>query len=81
MAPAGMARWLGGSPADRATGNRDWLASQGLAPVLDVEIADPTRPAPAKPRGQGIDRSNVAGECAVGHRADPGRAAQARNRG
>ncbi len=38
------------------------------------------RPRP-KPRGQGIDRSNVAGECAVGHRADPGRVAQARNRG
>jgi transposase InsO family protein len=72
MAPAGLARWLGGSSEDRATGNRDRLASQGLAPVLDVEVAHPTRPAAAEPRGPGLDRSNVAGESAVGHRADPG---------
>ena len=29
MAPAGMARWLGGSPADRATGNRDGWHRKG----------------------------------------------------
>src|SRR5712691_3563875 len=69
------------STEDRATGDGDRLASQGLAPVLDLEVVYSTRPTSPNPRGPGIDRSNVAGEPAVGQRANPGRAAQARNRG
>jgi hypothetical protein len=56
---------------DRATGDGDRLASQGLAPVLELEVAQSARPATLEHRSQGTDCSNVAGKSSVGHRAHP----------
>jgi putative transposase len=71
LAQACLAGWVGSSPEDRSTGDGGRLASQGLALVLDLEVADSTRSTSPKPGGPRVDRSNVAGEQTVGHRADP----------
>ncbi len=63
-----LAGGLDASPEDRATRNGDRLASQGLAPVLDLEVAHAAWPAAPEPRSPGTDRSNVAGKSSVGHR-------------
>src|SRR6266581_6235740 len=55
-----LAGGLDTSHEDRATGDGDRLASQGLAPVLDLEVAQSAGPAPAEPRSAGADCSNVA---------------------
>src|SRR5450759_2109312 len=81
LAQACLAGWVGSSPGDRSTGDGGRLASQGLALVLDLEVADSTRSTSPKPGGPRVDRSNVAGEPTVGHRADPWGTTEARNRG
>jgi len=79
LAKACLAGWVGSSPEDRSTGDGARLASQGLALVLDLEVADSTRSTSPKPGGPRVDRSNVAGEPTLRHRADPWGTAQARN--
>ena len=51
---------------DRATGDGDRLASQGLAPVLELEVAQSAGPAALEHRSQETDCSNVAGKPSVG---------------
>src|ERR1035437_775139 len=72
----GMAR----APFARPAGDRDRLAPQGVAALLDLAVAQPPRPASPSTRGPRADRHHVARQPAVGHRADPGRAPQARHR-
>src|SRR6266487_3001265 len=48
------------SAEDRATGDSDRLASQGLAPVLELEVAQSAGPATPEPGSPGADCSNVA---------------------
>ena len=66
LAQACLADWVGLSREDRSTGDGGRLASQGMALVLDLEIAESTRSTSPKPGGPRVDRSNVAGEPTVG---------------
>jgi len=50
---------LAGQPADRQAGDRDPVASEGLAPVLDLEVTEPAREASPGRRGPPTDRNHV----------------------
>ena len=60
--------------------DRTLLAPQGLASLLVVEIANQARPSSAQYRDPTADCDHVSGRSALGHRAHPRRAAQARHR-
>ena len=63
------------------TGNRPPLASPRLATLLALALRPPTGPASIESRGSGTDRHHGEREPALGHRAYPRRAPQARHRG
>ena len=72
LAAVALAGWMESSPEGRATGDGDRLASQGLAPVLELEVGRSAGPATAEPRSPATDCSNVERQPSVGHRAHPG---------
>ena len=78
---AAMLHRLAGALGVRHARHGGALASTGLAPVRALEVAFPRRPSSSQPRGAGADRRHVPLEPALGHRADPRRAAQAGHRG
>jgi hypothetical protein len=61
-----LAGGMDSSTEDRATGDGDRLASKGLAPVLELEVAQSAGPVTPEPRSPGTDCSNVTGEPAWG---------------
>jgi hypothetical protein len=64
-----------------APGYRRAVAPPGVAPLLALAVADAAGPPPPFGGDPGVDRHHVARERAVGHRAHPRGAAQARDRG
>jgi hypothetical protein len=72
LGAAALAGEMDKSTEDRATGDSDRLASQKLAPVLDLEIAHAAWPAAPEPRSPGTDCSNVERQPSAGHRAHRG---------
>jgi len=74
-----MAR-LARPPPHCQAGNGSWVAPQGVAAVLDLEVSNPARAAASERRGSGPHCRDVTGQSSVGYRAYSRRASQARHR-
>ncbi len=78
LASPPLAWGLATAPSDGATRDGLAVAPEGLAALLDVEVADQVRSAPPQ---QGAHRTNLAGKPPLGDRTHPGRVAQTRDCG
>jgi hypothetical protein len=58
---------LAPAPSDRAAGDRTALTSEGLAPVLDLEVAEHVRSAAPDQGGEGSHQTNLAPESTLGN--------------
>src|SRR6266581_9142312 len=74
------ARWLAAAFAPGTAGDRPPLAPQGLASLLDLEVANQAGPATVDERGARAHRPDLPRESALGQRANSWRTAQARHR-
>ncbi len=77
----GSSGWWSGASRPGPTGNRPPLAPTRLAALLALALRPSAGPASIESRDSGADRHHGEREPALGHRAYPRRAPQARHRG